>query len=423
MRFVFRRCAALAAAASATAAAAGRTGGGLVLVRLRGVGIVVSEQIGDQHFLGGYRFHIPFGPLLGDGDALAAAFAVAQHAHLAVVVAPGRFRPIVQPDVYRFFQNVDIADIAGAVRRYHKGLRLGHTLDGFLVGVLFVFQTAHQPPAGAGDLGGVQAQILGLGHFNGHRHELVHIGGAAEGPTADAKAAQHFGLIPDADLPQLNAGAEYPGQILYQFTEIHTAVGSEEEQDLAAVKAALHPHQLHLQPVLQDLLLADVEGFLLPAVVIGRRVPVIVGGGPQHAPQRLDHRVIADLVVALHALGELRTLGGLHHHVVTGVESQLSGVKIVGFAAAAKADRNHSCHMWYTFLSEGKKSKSQRFGQFRAQCAQHMAHAYIILTFAAVPAEKRGQFLQLPAGKGTAQHVRRVTACSGLSALGQQCVR
>ena len=42
---------------------------------------------------------------------------------------------------------------------------------GVLIGVLLVLQAAHQPPAGAGDLGGVQAQVLGLGHLDGHRHK------------------------------------------------------------------------------------------------------------------------------------------------------------------------------------------------------------------------------------------------------------
>ena len=173
-----------------------------------------------------------------------------QDAHLAVVVAPGALRPVVQPDVHRLLQHVDVADVAGAVRRQHKGVVLGHALDGVLIGVLLVFQAAHQPSAGAGDLGGVQAQALGLGHLDGHRQELVHELGAAEGSSADAQSADHLGLVPHADLPQLDAGAEHAGQILHQLTEVHPPVGGKEEQDLAAVKAALHPHQLHLQLVL-----------------------------------------------------------------------------------------------------------------------------------------------------------------------------
>ena len=52
----------------------------------------------------------------------------------------------------------------------------------------------------------IQGQVLGLGHFDGHRLELVQEGGAAEGLAADAQPAQQLGLVPDADLPQLNAG-------------------------------------------------------------------------------------------------------------------------------------------------------------------------------------------------------------------------
>ena len=80
-----------------------------------------------------------------------------------------------------------------------------------------------------------------------------------KGLAADAQAADHLGLVADADLPQLDAGAEHAGQVLDQLAEVHAAIGGEEKQDLAAVKATLHPHQLHLQLVLLDLLFADVE--------------------------------------------------------------------------------------------------------------------------------------------------------------------
>ena len=40
---------------------------------------------------------------------------------------------------------------------------------------------------------------------------------AAEGTAAHAQAADHLGLVPDADLPELDAGAEHRGQILDQL--------------------------------------------------------------------------------------------------------------------------------------------------------------------------------------------------------------
>ena len=260
------------------------------------------------------------------------------------MVAAGTVGAVIQADVHRLLQHVYVADVAGAVRRQDEGVVLGQALNGILIGVLLIFQAAHQAAAGAGDLGGVQAQILGLGHLDGYGQELVHELGAAEGPAADAQAADHLGLVTDADLPQLDAGAEHAGQILHQLTEVHPPVGGEEEQDLAAVKAALHPHQLHLQLVLLDLLFADIEGFLLTAAVVGGGVLVVVGGDAEDGPQGLDHRVIGHLVVARRAVGEFRALGGLHDHVGAGGDREPLGFEVVFLAAAAEADRDHIGH-------------------------------------------------------------------------------
>ena len=260
------------------------------------------------------------------------------------MIAAGTVGAVIQADVHSLLQHVHIADVAGAVRRQDEGVVLGQALNGILIGVLFIFQAAHQPAAGTGDLGRVQTQVLGLGHLDGHGQELVHELGAAEGPTADAQAADHLGLVSDADLPQLDAGAEHAGQVLDQLAEVHAAVGGKEKQDLAAVKAALHPHQLHLQLVLLDLLFADVEGFLLTAAVVGGGVFVVVGGDAEDGPQGFDHRVIGHLVVARRAVGEFRALGGLHDHVGAGGDREPLGVEVVFLAAAAEADRDHIGH-------------------------------------------------------------------------------
>ena len=46
--------------------------------------------------------HVALRQLVGNGDALPAALAVAQNADLAVVVAPGAVGPLVQPDGHHF---------------------------------------------------------------------------------------------------------------------------------------------------------------------------------------------------------------------------------------------------------------------------------------------------------------------------------
>ena len=80
-----------------------------------------------------------------------------------------------------------------------------------LIGVLLVFEAAHEPAARAGDLRRVQAQILRLGHLDRNGDEVVQKLRAAERPAADAEAAEHLRLVAHADLPQLDAGTEHTG--------------------------------------------------------------------------------------------------------------------------------------------------------------------------------------------------------------------
>ncbi len=96
------------------------------------------------------RSSVAGGPLLGDLDALPAALAVAEDAHLAVMVAPGSLRLLIQPHLHRLLQDVDVADITGAVGGLDKGIVLGQTLQSVLIGLLLIFQAAHEP-AGAGN--------------------------------------------------------------------------------------------------------------------------------------------------------------------------------------------------------------------------------------------------------------------------------
>ena len=292
-------------------------------------------------------FLIPFlhiaGRPLRNGDALPAALAVAQDADLTVVIALQRLRRAVQADLHRLPQQIHALHVAGAVRRLDEGLHLGHPLGGVLIDILLIFQAAHQPPAGAGDLGGVQAEVLGLGHFDGHRQEAVQELGAAEGPAADAQAADHLGLVPHADLPQLDPGPEHAGQVPHQLPEIHPAVGGEVKDDLAAVKAGGDVHQLHLQAVGGDLLLADVEGLALPLLVLLHGAAVTVRGQAQHGAQGLDDGGVLHLVVPLRARGELRPLSRLHDHLVPHLHLMAAGIEIVILTSAPKADTDDFC--------------------------------------------------------------------------------
>ncbi|MBO5485652.1 MAG: hypothetical protein J5988_01800, partial [Eubacterium sp.] len=164
------------------------------------------ELLGRFPFLLGG--HIALRALRGDLNAVAAALAVAQDHDLAALVGLLPLLVVIQTDFYFFAQQIDSGHVAGAVGGVDKGVVLGHALDGVLIGVLFILETAHQSAAGAGDFGGVEAQVLGLCHFNGHGDELVQKLATAERTAANTDTAQHFCLVPDAHLAKLNAGAE-----------------------------------------------------------------------------------------------------------------------------------------------------------------------------------------------------------------------
>src|SRR5262249_36108214 len=105
----------------------------------------------------------------------------------------------------------------GAEGAAHRGNALG------AVAVLhqLVGEAAHQPPACARDLAGVERELLFLGHLERDRVELLEPGGAAERTPARAAAVQALGLVAYPDLAQLDARVEFRRQVLDQVAEVH----------------------------------------------------------------------------------------------------------------------------------------------------------------------------------------------------------
>ena len=168
-----------------------------------------------------------------------------------------------------------------------------------LISIRLVFEAAHETPADAGDLSGIEGEVLLFCHLDGNRNEVAHPGVAAQRSAADAVAAQYFGLVADADLAQFDARAENAGQVLDQVAEVHASVRCKVEKHFAVVKSILRIDELHVQPVGVDLLLADAVGFLLlDAVVL---LGLGVGGGCD-ADHFFERQVeLADLDVHGHA--------------------------------------------------------------------------------------------------------------------------
>ena len=217
--------AAASAAAMPAAAAAGTALFRLLLVSGGGVrfcdggrplfgrhdGLGRREEVQRQLRILLRRLLIALGERRGELDAVARALAVAQHMNFAGAVALGALVLPVETHEHLLAQNVDRAHVAKAVGRCNKRILLRAAAHRVLVGVLLVFEAAHEPAARAGDLRRVQAQILRLGHLDRNGDEVVQKLRAAERPAADAEAAEHLRLVAHADLPQLDAGTEHTG--------------------------------------------------------------------------------------------------------------------------------------------------------------------------------------------------------------------
>ena len=249
---------------------------------------------------------------------------------------------ILHTDSDALAQQIDLDDRPAAVRRIDEGLHLRRGLDEILIGLLLVFQAAHEPAARAGDLRRIQTEILRLCHFDGNRLEIVEEFLAAEGSAAHAESADHLGLVAHADLPQLDASTEDGGQILDQLAEVHTAVRREEEQQLAAVKGTLRRDELHFEPVRSDLLLADLKGLLFLFLILCVRALVLLGRRAQDLAQRQHQLARLDRVVACRADAELIAARRVDDNMRTGCQRQSGRVKIIGFCVVAEADVHHS---------------------------------------------------------------------------------
>ena len=201
-----------------------------------------------------------------------------------------------------------------------------------------MLQAAHQSAAHAGNLRGVQGQILLLGHLDGHRYEIRQMGMTAQWSSTDTDAAQNLCLIPDADLPQLDTGTEHAGQILYQLAEIDASVRGKIKQYLVIIKGILCLDQLHFQSVLFNLFLADLKRlFFLEAV---GRLPgiVLLGRDPDHRLQGLNNLLILHLFGTHYHISVFHASGGLHDHMLSLGDIQLSGGKEIYFSRIPESD-------------------------------------------------------------------------------------
>src|SRR5262249_12309704 len=114
-------------------------------------------------------------------------------------------------------------------------------------------QAALEPAAEPGQLRGIQAELLLLRHLDRDWLQRRYERRAAQRPAAGPVAADHLRLVADADLPHLDAHAEFAGQLAHQLAEIHAPLGREVEDQPRAVELHLDPGELHAEPPLANL--------------------------------------------------------------------------------------------------------------------------------------------------------------------------
>ena len=147
--------------------------------------------------------------------------------------------------------------------------------DAFGVGQL-VAQAALEAPAQPRQLGGVEAQVLLLGHLDRNRLERGEERRTAQRPAARAVAPDHLGRVAHADLAHLDPRLEFRGQFLDQLAEIDAAVSREIEHELRPVERLFDARQLHAEPALVHLQRGDALRLALAVLLFQPRDDVLV---------------------------------------------------------------------------------------------------------------------------------------------------
>src|SRR3984885_6233843 len=125
-----------------------------------------------------------------------------------------------QPHDHALGRHVVPDDGARALGRLDLGPGARGVLLELLVERVLVLQAAHQPPARPGDAHRVHRQVLVLGHPERDRLAGPEEGREAQVPAARADAALQPGLVPRADLLELDPGPHPGRQVADQRPEV-----------------------------------------------------------------------------------------------------------------------------------------------------------------------------------------------------------
>ena len=251
------------------------------------------------------------------------------------------FGAVVQLHFAGAAQHLGGNHLAAPLGRIDYAALPGRDLLQLCIGFMFIFQATHQAAAYTRDLRRVERQVLILCHIDRNRVEILQIRAATQLAPAGAQPADHLGLVAHADLPQLDARAEHARQIFNQLAEVDAPVGGKVEQHLVHVERTFRPNQIHLQPALLDLALADDKRVVRTLFVAHDRLFIRFSRHAHHMLERLDDRLVGHLGVALHALAVFQSARRFDDNVLARIYLHALRIKIIHFSARFKTDPNN----------------------------------------------------------------------------------
>ena len=257
----------------------------------------------------------------------------------------------VQAHTDDIFQNVGVHNLRQTVRSLNPFANFRHTLTHFHVDVIFVLQAAHETSADSGYFGRIQRQILHLGHLDGYRLKICQPAVAAQRTSASADAAHHLGFVTDTNLTQFNTHLKHTCQILYQFTEVYTAVCSKVENNLAVIKGVFHVNQLHNQTMLVDFFLAKLQRPFFLLYVFLMFFIIFRRSDTDDFFQRCHNFTFVHFLNIIGNGTILHAACGFHDDIVAVLYIERIGIKIIYFSCCFKSYTSNFYHISLQFLS------------------------------------------------------------------------
>ena len=133
-------------------------------------------------------------------------------------------------------------------------------------------------------------------------------------------------------------------QILDKLTEIDSSIRRKIKQQLIVIKGVFCIDQLHLQFMLADLFLTDLECLMLFFFILPFQLLVILRRHTNDRFQRLDHLLLIHLADAKNHLSELDSAGGLHDHMVAHLDFHLRRIEVIYLSGLAEPDSDYLYH-------------------------------------------------------------------------------